>query len=615
MNIISKYKLKILSIVCFNLISLSVYIAYINPAKGYEPSIYQSTPSIVWIFLIISILGGVTLIVHQIYTKKYESNNFWLFGLLLIIFSYATFLSLHIIRGYYMWCMTGDPASHLGVIKQISIVGHVLRSNFYPLMHIYVTELQQILGLDLIQLHKLIPLYFNLLFVVFMYLFAKSILPNKGQAILASLSSCALVHGWNLNLTPNHLSNLLFPMTLFILVKAFTANKMQWKIFLIITVLLYPPFHIVPAFALGLILISLWLPKKIFSLINKNIEKDNSNIESIDKFNITLLLTLFVWGITWISSFYVWDWTIRNINTLIAEGGFTQLFRLIERMRYAENYQYNVIEYILKIEGGALLYIILSLASIPLLWKEFRVNKEIKNLISFYGPFLMISLSIILLYLSNMRFGPLRLIFYIIVICTIFTGFIEYEIVKKIRHVNGIYLNKLALGLIVIFLVGIFLSGILKLYPSPYILSSSWQTTKTEVEGMQWFFNNRDLEIEISGISIAPGRFADLLLTPEEKRNQGILSWYLSEKMMAPYHFGYNNHSSLSELYEKDAYLLITERDKSLYLDVYPELAKDRWYPSDFELLESDWGVDKLYSTGEFYIYSIINKTSKCEND
>jgi len=79
-------KFKVLTIFCFILISLSVFIAYTNPAKGYEPSIYKSTPPLVWIFLIISILGGLTLIVHQVYSKEYESNNFWLFGFLILIF-------------------------------------------------------------------------------------------------------------------------------------------------------------------------------------------------------------------------------------------------------------------------------------------------------------------------------------------------------------------------------------------------------------------------------------------------------------------------------------------------------------------------------------------------
>ncbi|UCE08251.1 MAG: hypothetical protein JSW07_09610, partial [bacterium] len=293
-----------------------------------------------------------------------------------------------------MWAMRGDPSTHLGIIKQINTYGHVLRSNFYPLMSIYVAELQQILNLELIQLHKLIPLYFNLLYVVFMYLFAKSILPDKGQIILASVASCTLVHKTTLNLTPNNLSNLLFPMALFILFKSFTTNKMQWKTLIIITLLLYPPFHPLPTLALGIILISLWLPKRVFSLANKYTEKGYSSIRSIDKFNAILPPFLLVWGITWISSFYIWDQAIRNILIIIQEGGETHLSSLIGQITYAESYQYNVVVQILKSQGGALLYIFLTISSISILWKKIHINKEIKNLISLYGPFLILSIFI-----------------------------------------------------------------------------------------------------------------------------------------------------------------------------------------------------------------------------
>jgi len=558
--------------------------------------------------MIISIIGGVTLIVHQVYKREYEINNFWIFGFLIIIFCYATFLSLHIIRGYYMWCMNGDPASHLGIIKQINTVGHVLQSNFYPLMHIYVAEIQQILDLELIQLHKLIPLYFNLLYVVFMYLFAKSVLPNKGQIILASVASCTLVSKITLNFVPNNMANLIFSMALFILVKSFTTNKIQWKILIIITVLLFPPFHIVTSLALGIILISLWIPKRIFALINKDILKEYNNIGSIDKFNANLSLLLLVGTITWISSFYIWNRTIRRIYITIQTRGITHLYFLIEQVREAEVYQYDVVEYFFKTQAGVLLYIFLTLASIPVLWKEIRINKEIKNLISLYGPFFIFSLFMILFYFFKLAFGPLRMLFYINIICTIFTGFMGYKIIEKIWCFNRVYITKFALGLIVILFVVIFLSGILKLYPSPYILSTNWQTTKTEVEGIDWFFNKRDLQIEMTGITFAPGRFADLLLNPEEKKTQGISRAYLSEDMKAPYHFGYNDQSSLSESYKKDTYLLITEKDKSKYLDVYPEMVKDRWYPSDFDRLENDKTLDKLYDNGEYDMWYIHGK-------
>ena len=594
--------IKIIAIICFILITIALVVARNSPATGYEASIYNSTPFILWVSLILSIVCGITIIVHQIYNREYEKHNLWMIGLLLVFLSYILCLSLHIIRGYYMWCMSGDPATHIGIIKQIISDGQILNTSFYPIAHIYTANLSQILRIDLISLHKLIPLFFGVLSIPFMYLFAKSILPGKGQVILATVASCALINGWYLNLTPNHLSILLFPMLLFILVKVFTTRKIQWEILLIIMVFLYPPFHPVPTLALMLTLITLGLPKRAFNLINKEAQTKGGG--GLGMFNATLLAILLVWGISWISSFYVWDSTIRNIHTLVAEGGPSHLQALTEKITYAEGYGYSVTEHIFKTLGGTFVYIILTLICLPILWKEIRTNKEINNLFSLYGPLAVMGLFIILLYLANVGFGPLRMLFYVVMLCTIFTGFTLYKMIEKIRQINKTSLHKFALALVITLMVGVSISGMLKLYPSPYILSTSWQTTQTEVEGMNWLFQNRDLDIKITSISIAQYRFSRLLLTPDELKAQKI-PWQVPEELRVPRHFGYDNHSSLSASYEKDVYLGLTQKDKSVYVDVFPEMAECRWYPSDFEKLEYDRGVDKLYSSGEFDVWYI----------
>jgi hypothetical protein len=530
-------------------------------------------------------------------------------GHLLVFLSYTICLALYIIRGYYLWCMLGDPADHLGIIKQIITEGHVPRSICYPVAHIYTTELSQMLSIYLISLHKLIPLFFGLLYVLFMYLFAKSILPGKGQVILATVASCSLAQGWYLNLTPNHLSNLLLPMLLFILVKVFTTRKLQWEILLLILVFLYPPFHPVPSIVLIIILISLWLPKRVFALINKDVQTDDSGI---GKFDLTLSLILCVWIITWVSSFYVWEYTIQNIHLLMVEGAPSHIETLLSGIAYAEGYGYSVIEQAFKVFGGIFVFVILALICIPILWKEMRSSKKFNELFSLYGPLAILGLFVIAFYFLNVGFGPLRLLTYVAVICTIFTGFILYRLIEKIRQINNVHLSKLALGLIIILLVGVSIGGMVKLYPSPYIMSVSWQTTQTEVEGMKWYLYNRDFDIKITGISLTPYNFAKLLLTKDEREKMGPtgrLRQPTPEELIVPFHFGYNNHSSLSTSYNIDAYLGLPQRVKSIYVDVYPEIAEYRWYPSDFEKLEHDPGLDKLYSSGGFdlwYIHALI---------
>ncbi|MCL0058165.1 DUF1616 domain-containing protein [Dehalococcoidia bacterium] len=598
---------KIIAIICFILIPISLFVAWNTPATEYEPCIFAATPPLLWISLILSIACGITVIVRQIYNRGDEEHSLWKIGFLLIFLSYIISISLHIIRGYYMWCMIGDPASHIGWIKEAINAGYVAHTNFYPILHVYAAQISQILIIDLVPLHKLLPLFFATLSIPFMYCFAKSILPRKGQVILATIASCILLHGWYLNFTPNHHSVLLLPMFLFILVKAFTTRKIEWSLLLIIMVFLLPPFHPVPVMAISIMLIALWMPKRVFTFIDKAKHASQRKGRSLSIFNFTLLLILVVWAITWISEFGVWDATIRNIYTVIVEGGPTHLERLVDKAELAEGYGISVIEHIFRRMWGTFVFIILALICLPILWKDMRTHKEYINLFSLYGPLAIIGLFIALLYNLDVGFGPLRMLFFVVMICTIFVGFILYKMIDKIREIKKRSIHKFALSPLIILMTALFIHGILIIYPSPYVVSASWHTTQTEVAGMDWTFHHRDLDLPITGISIAPHRFAHLLLTPEEQAEQRI-PWYLPEDIRVPHRFGYDNYTSLSASFKNDLYMAVLERCRSIYLDVLPELAEIRWMPGDFERLEHDQGLNKIYTNGGFDLWKINAK-------
>ena len=594
-------KIKIITIVCFISLTFALFVAKNAPATQYEASIYSSTPIFLWFFLIISIITGITIIIHQLYSRMHKKNDLWVVGIILIFLSYATILSLYIIRGYYVWNASGDIATHIGWINKIIIDDHIPNDLFYPLTHIYFAEISQILSTDLMVLVQLIPLFFGLSYILFMYLFAKSILSDKGQIILATVASSTFIHGWYLTTTPNHLSNLYFPFLLFVLIKTFITRKMAWKILLLIMVFSYPPFHPVPTLALIIFLVTLWLPQKIFNLTNKELK---SYVNVLVSFNFTLLTILFVWGISWISSFGVWQSTVRNVHRLMNEGGPSHVSELANQVTYAQGYGYNVYEQVLKVMGGSLVYIILALICLPIIWKEMNSNKKFSNIFLLYGPLSVLGIFTLVLFILNIGFGPLRMVIYIDILTTIFVGFILYEIINKSRNLNRKYISIFACGFVIIFLVGVSLSGMMKLYPSPYILKTNYQTTQTEIEGMDWLFNNRNLDIDISGISIAPRRFADLLLTHEETIAQNV-PYYLTTEQISPNHFGYDNNTFLSNSYENDIYLALTERDKMIYVDVYPDMAEFRWFVTDFEKLEYDSSVDKLYSNAGFDLWYV----------
>jgi len=598
-----------LYILQFILITYSLIVAHNSPAKGYEASVYTGTPLIVWFSLGFCIFLSVVIVISQIVNEHVESKNLWIFGLLIIYIVYVIALSLFVIRNYYGWSFNGDPGAHIGHVKSIVESGHIPDELFYPFVHVYASQISLILNLDIIILHKYIPLLFGMLYVPFMYIFSKSILPNRAQLILTTVASMTFINGWYLNFTPNALANHFIPLFLFIFLKILTKTSAEWEILIVILVFMFPIFHPVPTLFLIILLVFFHYPSKLLSVlkINSKTSINDCSIRTKHIFKFTLVLLLFVWGVTWISSFGVWDRTIRNISILINEGGTTKLDSLVSDVHTAEGYGYNVIDYVIKTLGSTAIYFLVSLLCIPLLLKERRLNYSslgLKTIFSLYGPLFCTVLFFFLLYFLNLAFGPLRIIYYIVVICTIFIGYFLNHEIRRVRYQYRGSILKIVCLCIIFMLVGVFFNGMMLLYPSNYKLESNPQTTETSFEGIKWFFKTRNIDMEITGMYIVPYKFALILLIPVEKIQ---MEWTIPKELAVPYHFGYNNYSSLSESYirKNDLYLAITERDKVTAEKIFPDIAKDRWTLSDFEKLNFDSSLDKIYSSNGFELYYV----------
>jgi len=300
----------------------------------------------------------------------------------------------------------------------------------------------------------------------------------------------------------------------------------------------------------------------------------------------------------------MWGYTIRNIyNTVSAEGGPSKIGNLLDQISYAQGYGYNVVEIILKEMIGPLIIFILTVLAFILLWKKYTREQKEGCLFSLYGPFGIVCVFIAGLYFFNLAFGPLRLLMYATMIGTVLSAyFLSCIIIRSYEGKTRII--SLSTRLFVILLLsGLFVGGLLNLYPSPYNLTSNYQTTKSEVGGMNYFFSHRDVNIPITGITVAPGRFADLLLTPEERSIQRV-PYYLEEHKV-PWHFGYDNHTSLVNSYEKETNLIITQKDQLIYVDLFPDIAQYRFVNNDFERLRDDSGISLIYSNGGFDMWNI----------
>jgi hypothetical protein len=601
----AKRIIKITAVACLLALITALIITGKSPATGYEASIYTATPRIFWGALLFCAVCGISIAVHQVYAREHEKGSLWVIGFLLVALAYASLLSLWIIRGYPLWG-AGDPLTHLGETQDLIASGHASADNYYPITHLYLAEISSLCGIPPIELDKYIPLIFGLLYLAFMYVLAKSIISSKGAVILVAVASTMVLYDSSISFTPNILLNLFLPFALLLLVKKSPPGTILWKALFVIVAFMFPTFHPVPSFVLLLVMITAWFPPKIPAITGG---KDSTYTQGVFRFSFPILLFLVVWAITWFSSFSIWDTTMSELRILVDEKAASHLMVLGQQVQYAQEYQYSVGAQFFKLYGGILVYVILALAAFPLLYKKAFSGAEGRNLLSLYGPLAAIALAIMVFFLLNIIFSPLRLMAYVELICTIFAGFTLYKILEKagVSWSRNYILNKLAPVLVIFILIATFASGALQLYPSRYVLMTSYQVTRTEIAGMDWFFHRKDPTKPITGLFEQTQRFAQFLLTPEERKEQKFVRLELlreGENVM-PFHFAYDKYPELGEWYNRIAYLVIIQQDRVVYQEVYPEMKDIRFTPEDFGRLEQDPSVDKLYNNGGLDIYYV----------
>jgi hypothetical protein len=599
------------------LLAISAIAAWNAPSTGYEPSIYSSTPLIFWVSILISIAVGIAIIFSQIINNGYEHNRRWLIGFLLIFLCFTLCLSVYIIRGYVMLDGNGDTATHIGYVNQILSNGHAPNGLFqsdliYPVMHFYTAELSLMTGQGIMVLQKLIPLYMALLFVGFMYLFTRGFLHNKGMAILALMASCLIVadyyNPFYLGFMPYILAGFFFPLAIFLVFKYLWTKKLNWGILSLLMLLVSMPFHPLLVLALIVTFTTIWAFEKILTDMNRIKLINIVNIDAIKKKHVQpmIILGLILWFMVWISSFQVWDQTINSLLRLLELGGPTQMTGLVSAASMASIY--SLILLISKFELSIIVYAAIAIIGLPLVIRHVLKERKVDYLLLLYAPLAVLCLLMVGFYFMNLGFSPTRLIFFVFIICTVFVGFLLYNVINSIGRSKRRAIPVICIGLLLVFMVAVYANGMLTLYPSPYTMQPSMQTTAQDIQGMGWLFNDRTLNDGISSLEVAPYRYADMLISVDDE-SQMLPRVYPSDyqennvSLTLPYHFGYLNGTSLASAFNFDTYVVLTAEDKSLYTDVLPNMAQSRYTPEDFNNLENDAGLNKLYSSGQFDVW------------
>lgn len=593
------YKLKIVAIFSFTLIIISSSISYLNPVKGYELSIYESTPILVWIFLIMSIAGGFTIILHQIYTEEYKSSNFWLMGFFLVILNRVTLLYIPYIRGYYTW--NGDNITHFGLVKSILHTGYVPCDIFYPITHILLSISISISGMPIELIVNHSTGLFSIFYAVSIYLLATVVLQSRdAQLLSAAAISGVLFNGYDVYVMPNGWSIMYLPFVFFIFFSLLNSNKssVKYTLLLVILLILYPFFHPLSSAIIILFFITIGFSMIFLYIIGEKKKHDINRL--LDFFPIKLIaieLTIFL---SWIMTFQGFNVNIINLYNSITKGhGPDALVQMAEKLDKINIHGIDFLNLIIKIMGDDIIFLVLSIIAVIIIFKNKEDRKGSYNLIIILGIIFTIGI-IYLAYLFNIipglgNIGSERLLAYLVIFTPLPVGHTFKNLIGKKKYA----------GIIICLVIVIIAStiSIFSLYSSPYILRPNIQVTQMDIYGMSWFFENKDRNISDTGIMSPSYRFADAILGIDEVLKRSDIKHYFPQ---IPDHFNYSFNKSLGKSYTQDKYSVITMLDRTIYDTVWKTIG--RFHKQDFDKLESDSTVDKLYSNGEasvWYIHSI----------
>ena len=581
-------QLKILLIILIVLFLSNIILISRNRVTGYEESIYSNIPAIVWVFLFFSIICGISLI-----TGFTGMDNYRLAGLVILFSNNMLVLMLPVLKGYVFFGR-GDPLTHIGMVKDILSYGVFEKDNFYPITHVLFSEVVLIANILPMALFEYMPAFFNILFMLNMYFFAKTVFIKREHIMIATATGGILLLGsFHAQIIPNAIANFFYPLFIAIFFLRNSKKSSTYSFLLLILIVLLSFLHQLSTVALIFTIVMF----KLSLFVMERLNPDQKEIfgELRQRATIPLLLAIIIF-VTWITAFAIWGMTVRSIfKWLWGEVTTTPINAMVSDLIKIDIGGIDFLELYLKLYGHLLILIIFSIiASLMIIKKTIHRKYEYQHLFSLVIIFIGFILFLLWLLIVPMGFGALRILAYLAIIVTILGSFGMYELIK-------INTKKYMASLIILIIFTVcFGIGLFNVFDSPYIFKPNAQITQAEIDGYKWTFDNKNPGIAVSAfMSEQPYRFVDALWGIKARVERGDVRAYgIGPEGIIPDHFNYTNYTTLGSSYSRDKYILISEYDRHLYTGVWKVIG--RYNNSDFEKIVSDPSMQKIYSNGGF---------------
>ena len=581
--------LKMAALICTAFVTLAVVLAHRSPAAGYELSIYASTPFPVMWLLLLSLAGGVAIVLHELSTSRYREGRTYLLGFAVILLSATAFLCLPIIRNYV--ASTGaDQFGHTGFVLDILRTGHLGERLVYPVIHSLLAQIASVTGLSALQVVNLNTALVLPVFMLMAYLLATAVLPNKGQRLLVALIAGGTMAGISrYYLVPNTWSILMLPLLFYCY---FNKDRIPFKVLLFALLVVYPFFHPISSVVIMVSLSAMELPKPVYARLLKWLGMGVPPWMESRPVVWPILLEAAVF-FPWVTTRESFQSNIRGFwDGLVNFAGAQGVQEAGQDLAKANVQGLDILALLVKMHGELLIFLVLAILAAIVLIKQLRlgIRDSAKYRLLLFGVWIPL---IVILFLADFVGLPAarmlaadRMLGYVEICCIPFVALALWEIIRGTRasRLAGV----VTYGVIIVALLLNFLGH----YASPYLVRPNQQVTHRDMTGMIWYMEGKDPAVPAYCVMVLPERFSQATVGIKVTRLR--LDWGSDWQLGT--HFGYDNYTTVREQYDRDIYININRLDKVAYQTVWRSL--DRFNDADYEMLEQDPTVDRIYSNG-----------------
>jgi len=580
-------------------IAAAVVVGYLNPATGYELSIYASTPPLFWV----GTVGGLVLSVWLVFSELDGPTRS--LGAVLGGLSMLTIVSTPLIRGYH-YMGTTDSLSHLGTTRDINQGAFDLVASRYPAVHTLGSMVADVTATELEHSLMIIVVVFILCFFIFIPLVIRALTNDSRLAYIGLFSGLLLLPLNHLSpstyIHPTSQAIMFAPVILFSFIFVYKQRAHSYSLLFMLVSTMFVMLHLQQAAnfvaffgAIAALQTGYWLlsgyrspagRKPIYSLVFVFGLLFWLWVQRIDAFWTAIADTI---AIPFTETTPAETTATRSVSLEAVGGSLPEVFLKVFSVQLA----FSIFAAIL------MLAVVLRVVDFPLFRSVQRVlttnsTTERTLLAYFTGGFVAIFGVFGAYLVGGISDQYFRHIGTIMVLVTILgTVAVGRAILYVGRRSSSRSARLGTVGLLVVVL----LVSFPVVFSSPYFYSPSDQVTEQQMQGYETTFEHQSPGVLFSEVRSSTSRYGNAIqgrAIPEE-------AYYAEngDEVGAPDHFA---NQSLRTHYDQRTYLPVTEADRTRDPILWQGF---RFSHDDFRYLEAEPGINKIQSNGGYDLYLV----------